>query len=414
IRPVGGSAPGMERGGGLRSLRDANQRRVIEALGQRGVASRAHIARATGLSRTTVSSLVGDLKGAALLVERATPEDGHDQSVGRPPGVLSFDRSAGAVVGLDFGHSHVGVVVGDLSHTVLAELWRDVDVDSSASHGLDIATDLVESALEEAGVDRERVLGVGMGVPGPITSADGTVGSTSILPGWVGVDAASAMRERLGMTVRVENDANLGALAELVWGAGRGAQNFIFVSVRSGIGGALVIDGRLYRGSGGTAGELGHTLFRENGELCSCGNRGCLETVAGTTAVAGAFNAVRGDGEIGVEELIARAQGGDSVAQRVIADAGRSIGVAVGNMCNVFNPERVIIGGDLSAAGDVLLAPITESISRYAIPSAAAEVEVVAGQLGRRAEVMGALALILHEPEHALFSRVVEAAGARS
>jgi predicted NBD/HSP70 family sugar kinase len=385
---------------------------VIEALGQRGVASRADIARATGLSRTTVSSLVGDLKGAGLLVERAAEGDGQDQSVGRPPVLLSFDRSAGAVVGIDFGHSHIGVVVGDLSHTVLAELWQDADVDSSASHGLDIATELVEAALEEAGVSRERVLGVGMGIPGPITTGSGTVGSTSILPGWVGVDAASAMRERLGMVVRVENDANLGALAELVWGAGRGAQDFVFVSVRSGIGGALVIDGRLYRGSGGTAGELGHTLFRENGEVCRCGNRGCLETVAGTSAVAGAFNAVRGE-EIGVHELIERAHAGDSLAQRVIADAGRSIGVSLGNLCNVFNPERVIIGGDLSAAGDVLLAPVAESIVRYAIPSAA-EVDVVAGQLGRRAEVMGALALILHEPEHALVNRVVEAAGARS
>lgn len=403
----------MERGGGLRSLRDANQRRVIEALGLRGVASRAEIARATGLSRTTVSSLVGDLKGAGLVVERADDGEAHDQSVGRPPVLLSFDRSAGAVVGIDFGHSHIGVVVGDLSHTVLAELWRDVDVDSSASHGLDIATDLVESALDEAGVERERVLGVGMGIPGPITSENGTVGSTSILPGWVGVDAASAMQERLGMVVRVENDANLGALAELVWGAGRGAQDFLFVSVRSGIGAALVIDGRLYRGTGGTAGELGHTLFRENGEVCRCGNRGCLETVAGTVAVARAFNAVRGE-DIAIHELIQRAHDGDSLAQRVIAEAGRSIGVALGNLCNVINPERVIIGGDLSAAGDVLLAPITESISRYAIPSAAAEVGVVAGQLGRRAEVMGALALILHEPEHALFSRVVEAAGARS
>jgi predicted NBD/HSP70 family sugar kinase len=402
----------MERGGGLRSLRDANQRRVIEALGQRGVASRADIARATGLSRTTVSSLVGDLKGAGLLVERPTDGDGHDQSVGRPPVLLSFDRSAGAVVGVDFGHSHIGVVVSDLSHTVLAELWRDVDVDSSASHGLDIATELVETALDEAGVERERVLGVGMGIPGPITTESGTVGSTSILPGWVGVDAASAMRERLGMRVRVENDANLGALAELMWGAGRGAQDFIFVSVRSGIGAALVIDGQLYRGTGGTAGELGHTLFRENGEVCRCGNRGCLETVAGTSAVAGAFNAVRG-GHVGVHELIARAHDGDSLAQRVIAEAGRSIGVALANLCNVFNPERVIIGGDLSAAGDVLLAPMAESIGRFAIPSAAAEVDVVAGQLGRRAEVMGALALILHEPEHALFSRVVEAAGAR-
>src|SRR4051795_3876346 len=208
----------MERGGGLRSLRDANQRRVIEALGQRGVASRADIARATGLSRTTVSSLVGDLKGAGLLVERPADGEGQDLSVGPPPVLLSFDRSAGAVVGIDFGHSHIGVVVADLSHTVLAELWRDVDVDSSASHGLDIATDLVETALEEAGVDRERVLGVGMGIPGPITTGNGTVGSTSILPGWVGVDAASAMRERLGLGGRVGEDANLRPPPRVRWG----------------------------------------------------------------------------------------------------------------------------------------------------------------------------------------------------
>lgn len=400
-----------ERGGGLKSLRDANQRRVIEALGARGIASRADIARATGLSRTTVSSVVGDLKGAGLLVERRAEAD-EDQSVGRPPVLLSFDRSAGAVVGLDFGHSHVGVVVGDLSHDVLEESWRDLDVDSSASEGLDVATELVEEALDQAGVERDQVLGVGMGVPGPITSGNGTVGSTSILPGWVGVKAASAMSERLGMPVRVENDANLGALAELVWGAGRGARDFVFVSVRSGIGGALVMDGRLYRGAGGTAGEIGHTSLRDNGEVCRCGNRGCLETVAGTVPVAGAFNAVRG-GEVTISELIELAHSGDSLAQRVIAEAGRNIGLALANLCNVFNPERAIIGGDLSAAADILLDPIAESVGRYAIPSAAAQVEVVAGQLGRRAEVMGALALILHEPEHALFSRVAEAAGAR-
>src|SRR3954467_2752645 len=147
-----------ERGGGLRSLRDANQRRVIEALGARGVASRADIARATGLSRTTVSSVVGDLKGAGLITQRHA--GGGAQSGGRPPVLLSFDRSAGAVVGLDFGHSHVGVVVGDLSHTVLEESWRDLDVDSSASEGLDVATELVEEALEQADVERDQVLGV--------------------------------------------------------------------------------------------------------------------------------------------------------------------------------------------------------------------------------------------------------------
>src|SRR3954447_9930216 len=149
--------------GSLRSLRDANRRRVIEALGVRGVASRADIARLTGLSRSTVSTLVADLQRAGLVVEREHIDGANDSTVGRPPVLLSFDRSAGAVIGIDFGHSHIGVVVADLSHAVLAEMWRDVDVDHAASEGLDMAAELVDAALAEAGVDIENVLGAGMG-----------------------------------------------------------------------------------------------------------------------------------------------------------------------------------------------------------------------------------------------------------
>jgi DNA-binding transcriptional ArsR family regulator len=189
--------------GGLQSLRDANRRLVIEALSQRGVASRAEIARITGLSRSTVSSLVTDLQRAGLVTERPSDAPAEIGQVGRPPVLIALDRSAGAVVGVDFGHNHIAVAVADLSHTVLAEHWEQIDVDHNSIEGMDAAARLVEQALEEADVDRAQVLGVGMGMPGPISGDRQVVGSPSILPSWVGVNAAVEMERRLALPVRV-------------------------------------------------------------------------------------------------------------------------------------------------------------------------------------------------------------------
>lgn len=397
--------------GGLQSLRDANRRLVIQALSGRGVASRAEIARITGLSRSTVSSLVSDLQKTGLIVEREVDDAPHESQVGRPPVLIALSPSAGAAVGIDFGHSHIAVAVGDLSHTVLAEHWRQIDVDHLAQEGLDTAADLVASALAKAGVERDRVVGVGMGLPGPIADEQQTVGSTSILPGWVGVNAADEMSRRLGLPVSVENDANLGALAEYMWGAGRGAEDVAYIKASSGIGAGLVIGGRLHRGVGGTAGEIGHTPYREDGAVCRCGNRGCLETVARTDVITSSVQAGRG-GSLTIADVIELAREGDPPAQRVIADAGRAIGVGVAGMCNLLNPRRVIVGGELSVAGEVLLGPLRDSLNRYAIPTAATDVTVVAGQLGKRAEVMGALALVLSDPTQGVAHELARVTGA--
>ena len=394
--------------GGLQSLRDANRRLVIQALRRRGVASRAEIARITGLSRSTVSSLVTDLQGAGLVVEREADEQQGAQ-VGRPPVLIALSPSAGAAVGIDFGHSHIAVAVGDLSHSVLAEQWQEIDVDHLAHEGLDAAARMVAEALADAGVERDRVIGVGMGLPGPIAAEAQTVGSTSILPGWVGVNAMREMEDRLGIAVSVENDANLGALAEHVWGAGRGADDVAYIKASSGIGAGLVLGGRLHRGVGGTAGEIGHTHFRDDGEICRCGNRGCLETFARADVISSSVSAGRGR-QLTIADVIELARQGDPPAQRVIADAGRQIGVGVATLCNLLNPQRVVLGGELSAAGDVLLQPLVDSLDRYAIPTAAADAEVVIGELGKRAEVMGALALVLSEPARGMAGEVAQGA----
>ena len=382
--------------GSLRSLRELNRGRVIDALRDRGRASRAEIARATGLSRSTVSSIVSDLIDSGLLTEqRDALGVAHGEAGGRPPVLLSLDPSAGLAVGIDFGHTHLRVAVSDLSHEVLAETRRELDVDHSADQGLDAAAELVDQVLEEGKVDRNGVLGVGMGLPGPINSSTRTVGSSSILPGWVGVDAAAEMGRRLRLPVHVENDANLGALAEYVWGSGKGHSDVIYIKLSSGVGAGLLLGGRLHEGAGGTAGEIGHTPAQQGTAICRCGSRGCLETVASARAIAEQLGASRGE-PVSTQELLALPADGDPAAARLIAEAGREIGVALAGLCNLINPDCVIVGGDLSAAGELITEPVIESIRRYAIASAADQVTVVAGVLGDRAELLGALALVLH------------------
>jgi predicted NBD/HSP70 family sugar kinase len=353
----------------------------------------------------SVSTIVGDLLESGLASEREGGADG-EAHAGRPPVMVALNSKAGLALGIDFGHRHLRVAVSDLSHTVLAETWRELDVDHSADEGLDTAAAFVDDVLAEAGVDRSRVIGVGMGLPAPIDRATGAVQASSILPGWVGVDAAAEASRRLSLPVEVENDANLGALAELVWGAGRGRSDLAYIKVSSGIGAGLISGGRLQHGVGGTAGEIGHTVLTDGGPVCRCGNRGCLETLASSRAIAELLSSSRGE-VISTRRLLELSNAGDAAAQRLIGDAGRAIGIAVANLCNLLNPECVIVGGDLSGAGEALLEPLRETARRNAIPSAGDALEVFAGVLGERAELLGALALVMHESERFAAPEVV-------
>jgi predicted NBD/HSP70 family sugar kinase len=389
------------RAGSLESLRRLNRLRVIRALRDEGQISRADIARRTGLSRSTVSSLVADLQADGLVVERPEPGSAHGAQGGRPPILLSFDASAGAAVGVDFGHSHLRVAVSDLASTILSERTQPLDTDHDAQEGLDAAAELVVGALADAGVERSAVIGAGMGLPGPIEQGEGVVGSSAILPGWIGMTAETEMRRRLEIPVMVDNDANLGALAEAAFGAGRDAGDLIYLKVSSGIGAGLILNGRLYRGSHGLAGELGHVLVDPDGIVCRCGNRGCLETVAATGALVDLLRRSHGE-DLTVQDMLTAARAGDVGCRRVITDAGRALGQVVATLLNALNPELVVVGGDLAAAGDLLLDGVRESVARAALPEASRGAEVLAGVLGDRAQVLGALALVVSEADRAL------------
>jgi predicted NBD/HSP70 family sugar kinase len=311
-------------------------------------------------------------------------------------------------VGVDFDHDKVRVAVSDLSRTVLAEAVQTADVDHDAGKSMDLAAQLIDRSLTEAGIEASRVLGVGVAIAGPVDAAHGALHRSSILPGWNGVDLAAELSARVGVPVYVDNDANLGALAEVTLGAGRNARHAAYLQISGGIGAGLIVDGQPFRGAFGAAGEIGHVVLDDNGVICRCGNRGCLETVASGPAVARLLGESRGE-EPTVSEMLALALAGDLGCRRAIADAGRHVGRAVGALCNLFNPEMIVVGGDLSAAGELLLGPMRESVMRSAVPLATEGLEVVAGVLGERANVLGALALAIAQSEHAVAARIAAA-----
>jgi len=368
--------------------------RVVSVLAEAGAISRAELARRASLAPSTVSVAVGELASAGLVIEAEADDGAARSGLGRPPVMVALHRSAGLALGIDVGKRHLRVALADLAHRVLAERASTLDSDLPAADTVALAARSVDEVLREVGAGRADVRGVGMGLPGPVHQPTGELGDSTILPGWVGVRAAETMSDALALPVEVGNDANLGALSEWMWGAGRGTDDMAYLKVATGVGAGLICAGRPYGGAGGTAGEIGHTVIDPGGSICRCGNRGCLETVAGGPAVLAALREAYGD-ELTVREVVARALDGDAGCRRAIADAGAAIGRAVATLCNIANPQRIVVGGELAAAGDLLLEPLRESLRRGAIRSAADDVAVLEAKLGDRAEVLGAVALVL-------------------
>jgi predicted NBD/HSP70 family sugar kinase len=261
---------------------------------------------------------------------------------------------------------------------------------------LDLAAELVHGALAQAGVTADRVIGAGMALSAPIHRASGAIVAEGILPSWGGIQPAVELQTRLEVPVQVHNDANLGALGEHAFGAGRGVADMLYVRLSAGIGLGLVLEGHPYGGSCGIAGELGHLRVKPDGLICRCGNRGCLETVASSTSVARLLARSREE-TISVERLLELVAHDDRGAQRAVAEAGQVIGETLAAVVNLFNPELLLVGGDLAVTGETVLAPLRAAISQYAIAPAAGAVTVRAGALGEQAEVRGAVALVLRE-----------------
>lgn len=374
----------------LERLRAANRRAVLGALATEGPQSRADLARATGLSRTTVSSLVQDLIGSGQAVETSDRGRPHKGGSGRPPLLVAATSAHGAVAGIDVGHRHARVAVADHSGAVLAEDVKPLDVDDHGSATLDRVTQMVRSLSRTAGLDVARLRGIGLCIPAPIDRRSAQIRS-GVMPGWRDLAPAEQLEERLGVPVTADNDANLGALAELHHGVAHGVGDFVYLKLASGVGAGLVLGGRLYRGGTGIAGEIGHVQIAEHGRVCRCGNRGCLETEVSVPRLVEHVQPTHQE-PLSPSRLLELDVAGDAGVRRVLGDAGRTVGRALADLCNNLNPTMLVIGGPLGSATS-LVDGVRASVQRYAQPNTAAAVQVVSAALGERAEITGALAM---------------------
>ena len=375
------------------NLREEGRLRVLQALYDSAGTSRPELARVTGLSRATVSSLVVDMIAAGLVCEDTGPAEPENRSMGRPAQPLSLNRFAAYAVGADIGHSHVRVALYDLHGSPVWDQAEVKEVDTAPHETLDLAADLIERALRECLVPRERVLGLGADIASPVRS-DGALVADGIMSGWVGIRPGEELERRTGLATQLINDANAGALAEHRYGAGRGTDNMIYVRLSAGIGAGIITAGRLLLGTGGLAGEIGHLPVAQAGLVCRCGNRGCLETVASPVAIARLLQDSWGRA-VTPDDLPRLLAGKSAGALRVIEDAAEAVGRTLAGMVTLFNPQTIVTGGDLAVAGDRITGPISRTIARYALPSAVPQVTIVTGELGSSAEVRGAASRVL-------------------
>ena len=259
----------------------------------------------------------------------------------------------------------------------------------------------VRSVLEADNVRLSQVLGIGVAVPSPVDKAHPGELLPLILPRWVGHNIATHLEKDFGRPVFVDNDANLGALAELWWGVGSSAADLAFIKVATGIGAGLIINGRIFRGSSGIAGEVGHTSIDTHGPRCVCGLKGCLTTFIGTPALLRRANAeLRASGSdrrapASIDELVSAALDGDPVAVEVICYAGDKLGIGIANMLNLLNPQMVVIGGGIARAGDILLGAIRETILGLSLPASISNTEIKATSLNEWGIALGAATLVL-------------------
>lgn len=375
--------------GSQTSLREANRARVIESLKRHGRLTQVELAGSTGLSPATVSNIVKELTASGLLHTSFTSRSG------RRATLVSLARQVGLVAGVHFSSRHLRIAIADATRTTVTQTTLPLPLDHRHDAELDRLSLLLGDMMESLGGSVTDLLAVGLALPAPIDPRTGMVSTPGLLRGWEGVDVAESLTSRIGRPVHVDSEANLGGLAEAREGAGRTSRSSVFIRIGHTISAGIIVDGDLFRGVNGKAGQIGHVTLDENGPICRCSNRGCLETYAAGPALLSLFPPGEGMQRLG--DLLQSAESGDGSSRRVIADAGRHIGVAAASLCNLFDPELIIVGGELGLAGELLMAPMRHSLERTALASADGLPEIVEASFGEWAETRGAIATALDQ-----------------
>ena len=396
---IPGDAPSTPRRGPSAVADDELTRTVLNLVWKRREVSRAEIARNTRRSRSTISEVVGRLLRTGLVAEVGAGES----RGGRRPILLGFQDQAGVILGVDVGATHISVILMDLRGRTLAWRERTHPVRSSPKGAEALITALGEACLAEWNGDRSRLMGIGVAVPSPVDPDSPGRVLERVLPAWRGHSVLERLDEVFGVPVFVDNDANLGALAERWWGEAFGIDDFVYLKVATGVGAGIMIDGEIYRGATGVAGEIGHVAIDPSGPECVCGNRGCLATFVGTRELvdrARALMARHPESPLAgcapdIRAIEDAALADDPLALQVVEEAADRLGIVVAGVLNLLNPGSVILGGGLARTGDRLVKPLREAVATRTLVASAAASDIRTSELGERATALGAATHVL-------------------
>ncbi len=372
---------------------------VLDLVWKRREVSRAEIARHTGRSRSTISEVVARLLDTGLVEEVGS---GVSRG-GRRPILIGFRDEGGVILGVDLGATHVSVILTDLRGSVLAWHDRAYPVRTDPGGAGKLVVELCRDCLAEWKGNAGLLMGIGVAVPSPVDPESPDRVLERIHPAWRGRAILDRLDAAFGAPVFVDNDANLGAVAERWWGKALGVDDFLYLKVATGVGAGLMIGGEIYRGSTGVAGEIGHIVVDPAGPECVCGSHGCLATLVGTEALVERTrdllpsfppSALAGK-DLNIKDIEDAALKDDPVALRVVHEAAHHLGIALAGVLNLLNPGSVVVGGSLARAGDRLLVPLREAVLRRTLVTSAAAAEIVVSELGPRVTALGAATHVL-------------------
>lgn len=382
--------------GNSKFLKAYNETGILDLIRVKQAVSRADLSKETGLSPTAIGVIVSSLIEKGYIHEIGTGES----RGGRKPVLLELKPDSRYAVGLDIEVDSIQYVLMDITGRLAAEGSVQLE-DNSAEAVVTASEACIRGLLEKHSIGMERLLGIGISVPGMVDSVSHRVVLAPNL-GWEDEDPAGMLRERIGLPVYIENEAMSSAICENWIGSCQVAGNFVCVNIKSGIGAGIFTGGRPYRGTGGSAGEVGHIVVDENGPKCGCGNYGCLETVASTASivektkrmvrqgVVSSLNEIENVDDITLEDITAAARAGDTAAANVLEEATRFLGIALSNLVNTLNPSRIVLGKDFTIYGDLVLDKLRSIIDCKALKRPASNVELVISEIGERASVLGA------------------------
>ena len=382
--------------GAQAEIRRRNLSRTLRELHVSRPLSRSELAARLHVDRSTVASLVSELAARGIVLERPRSKL-VPQSPGRPSPVVELRQSGPGALALDIATDWLGAAVVGLGGKIIASTRRDLSLsNASPEKVVDDLGGLVRPLL--AGLaNGPRVVAIGVSVPGLVRADDGRVHAAPAL-GWRDVPIGDLIRDEfadLETSVCVGNDADLAASAEYLRGSGRGTADFICIWGEGGLGAGIVVDGRLLSGAAGYAGEIGHMTIEPSGDLCHCGARGCLESVVGEEALLRRSGRDPLGGTSAIEDLVAAADRGDDAALSALAESGRGLGIGIAGLVNIFNPDRVALGGLYGRVYRYVRAPILLELEARAMPASRAMVDLVTGRLGGNALLLGAAELAL-------------------